>query len=175
MGAVAERAGVAVDTVYTLVGRKPDLFRLLIESAISGRDEAVPAQERDYVQRIQAEPSAAGKLELYAAALPLIHARLAPLVAVLQAAASVEPGLADLWTEIAERRARNMRQLAAELAETGQLAVPPDEAADVIWATNSPELFLLLVHQRGWTPDRYARWLADTWQRLLLAPPHPPP
>ena len=36
MAAVASEAEVSLDTVYALVGRKPDLFRLLIESAISG-------------------------------------------------------------------------------------------------------------------------------------------
>jgi AcrR family transcriptional regulator len=168
MAAIAEQAGVAVDTVYELVGRKPDLFRLLIETAISGQDEAVPADERDYVQRIQAEPTAAGALGVYARALPLIHARLAPLVAVLQGAGSAEPDLARLWHEISERRAANMRRLALQLDATGQLAVPVDEAADVIWATNSAELYLLLVSQRGWTPDRYSEWLEETWRRLLL-------
>jgi AcrR family transcriptional regulator len=168
MSAVAEVAGVSVDTVYELVGRKPDLFRLLIETAISGRDHAVPADERDYVQRIQAEPSAAGKLRIYADALPAILARLAPLVTVLQAAASAEPTLGDLWRDIAERRATNMHRLAVELDVAGGLAVPVDEAADIIWTTNSPEVYTLLVVQRGWAPETYSRWLADSWERLLL-------
>jgi len=43
------------------------------------------------------------------------------------------------------------------------------EAPDIIWATNAPELYQLLVGQRGWSPDRYERFLADTWRRLLLA------
>jgi len=43
-----------------------------------------------------------------------------------------------------------------------------EEAADVIWATNSPEFYLLLVRERGWTPERVEGWLADTWRRLLL-------
>ena len=168
MSAVAKESDVAVDTVYELVGRKPDLFRLLIETAISGQGQAVPADERDYVQRIQAEPSASRKLRIYAHALPAIHARLAPLVTALQAAASAEPELGDLWRDIAERRATNMHRLAAELHAAGGLAVPVDEAADIIWATNSPEVYTLLVIQRGWTPERYGRWLSETWERLLL-------
>lgn len=168
MTAVAERAGVSLDTVYELVGRKPALFRLLVETAISGRDQAVPAEQRDYVQAIHAEPTAHGKLARYANALPAIHSRLAPLLLVVQAAASAEPDLAALWLEIGERRAENMRRMAAELEATGELAVPVDEAADVLWATNSPELYLLLVRRRGWTDDRYGRWLASSWQRLLL-------
>ena len=43
-----------------------------------------------------------------------------------------------------------------------------DEAADVIWATNSSELYVLLTVERGWSPHRFERWLADTWCRLLL-------
>jgi AcrR family transcriptional regulator len=169
MAAIAKRATVAVDTVYELVGRKPALFRLLIETAISGEDQAVPAEEREYVQRMRAEPTAGGALEVYARALPVIHARLAPLVAVLQAAAAAEPELASLWHEIAERRATNMRRFATELATKGQLLVSVERTADVVWATNSPELYLLLVHQRGWTPSEYGDWLADTWRRLLLS------
>jgi hypothetical protein len=45
-----------------------------------------------------------------------------------------------------------------------------EEVADVLWSMNSPELYLLLVGQCGWDPDRYQRWLADAWQRLLLRP-----
>jgi hypothetical protein len=29
-------------------------------------------------------------------------------------------------------------------------------------------LGVLLTAERGWTPDRYEHWLADTWRRLLL-------
>ena len=168
MAAVAERAGVAVDTVYELVGRKTALFRLLIETAISGQAHAVPAEQRDYVLQMQAEPTAAGKLRIYAQVLPALLGRLAPLVSVTQEAGSAEPQLADLWHEIAERRAANMRRFAASLYETGELAVSVEAAADVIWATNSPEFYLLLVTQRSWTPEQYGDWLATTWQRLLL-------
>lgn len=40
---VARRARVNVDTVYAAVGRKPELMRAVLESAISGVDRAVPA------------------------------------------------------------------------------------------------------------------------------------
>ena len=168
MTEIAARADVALDTVYTLVGRKPALFRLLIETAISGADQVVPAEERGYVQAIRTEPTAEGKISTYASAITHIHERLAPLVAVLQAAAPTDSELDELWRKITDRRATNMRRFAQELAETGQLRVPVDEATDVIWATNSPELYLMLVRQRGWSPTRYESWLTDSWQRLLL-------
>jgi len=167
---VAAAAGVALDTIYAAVGRKPTLFRLLIETAISGAETPISAEERDYVAAIRAEAGAGRKLELYAQAMRAIHGRLAPLLRVLQAAAPADPELAAVWTEIAERRARNMRLLVTDLAATGSLRqdMSLDEAADVIWATNAPEFYVLLVYERGWAPDHYARWLADAWRRLLL-------
>jgi AcrR family transcriptional regulator len=168
MPAIAERAGVALDTVYASVGRKPALFRELIETAISGQDEAVPAEERDYVQAIVAEPDAARKLELYAAAVTAIQHRLAPLFAVARDAAAAEPEVAQVWRAIAERRAANMRRFTADVASAAPLRLAPEEAADVVWATNSPEFFLLLVRDRGWPVERFRHWLAETWKRLLL-------
>lgn len=173
MTTIAEAAGVALDTVYATIGPKPVLFRLLVETAISGTDTPVPALERDYVQAIYAEPDPAAKLAVYAQATRQIQQRLAPLFGVLRQAAATDQELAALWQEIAERRAANMRLLAADLAATGALRadLTHQEVADVLWSTNSPEFYLLLVDQRGWDPDRYQQWLADAWRRLLLRPP----
>ncbi len=168
MTAIAEQAGVALDTIYASVGRKPELARLLIETAISGTSDAVPAEERDYVRAIQAAPGAETKITIYASAVRVIAARLAPLLTVIQQAAPAEPQLAALWREIADRRAANMRRFVADLATVTTLRVDPGEAADIIWATNAPELYQLLVAQRGWTPERYEHFLADAWRRLLL-------
>jgi AcrR family transcriptional regulator len=169
MAAIAARADVALDTVYASVGRKPELARLLIETAISGSAQAVPAYERDYVQAIRAAPDAEAKIQIYASALRVIAGRLAPLLVIIQQAAGAEPELTSLWLEISQRRAANMRRFAADLGAAGALRVNLDDAADIVWATNAPELYQLLVGQRGWTPDRYEGFLADTWRRLLLA------
>jgi AcrR family transcriptional regulator len=169
---IARAAEVALDTVYAAVGKKPALFRLLVETAISGEDEAITAEERDYVQAIRAEPEAGNKLRIYAGALRKIHPRLAPLVTALQGAASLDADLKALWREISERRAANMRLLAEDLALTGclraDLSIP--QAADIIWSLGSPEYYLLLVEQRGWSLSDFERWLGDAWTRLLLMP-----
>ena len=169
MTAIADRAGVALDTVYASVGRKPQLARLLIETAISGTDQAVPARQRDYVRAIQAAPDAATKITIYAAAITAIAPRMALVLGIIQQAARDEPGLAVLWAEIAERRAANMRLFVADLAAVAPLRLDPDQAADIVWATNAAEMYQLLVIQRGWSPRRYEDFLADTWRRLLLA------
>ncbi len=56
VAAIAERAGVAQDTVYAAVGTKPAIFRSLIESALSGRDEPVPGAQRAYADHVRATP-----------------------------------------------------------------------------------------------------------------------
>jgi AcrR family transcriptional regulator len=169
MTAIAQRAGVALDTVYVSVGRKPELARLLIETAISGSSQAIPAEERDYVQAIRAADDAKVKIAIYASAMRGIAGRLAPVLSIIQQASPAEPELAALWREITDRRAANMRRFAADLAAVSSLRVDPADAADIIWATNAPELYQLLVGQRGWSPERYEHFLADTWRRLLLA------
>jgi AcrR family transcriptional regulator len=161
MTEIASQAGVALDTVYAAVGRKPELARLLIETAIS--------EQRDYVRAIQDAPDADTKIAVYAEAITAIAPRMALVLGIIQQAAPDEPELAALWTEIAERRAANMRLFVADLAAVAPLRLDPDQAADIVWATNAAELYQLLVGERGWTPQRYERFLTDTWQRLLLA------
>jgi AcrR family transcriptional regulator len=169
MTEIASQAGVALDTVYAAVGRKPQLARLLIETAISGTDHATPAGQRDYVRAIQDAPDAETKIAIYAEAITAIAPRMALVLGIIQQAAPDEPELAALGTEIAERRAAKMRRFVADLAAVAPLRLDPDQAADIVWATNAAELYQLLVGQRGWTPQRYERFLIDTWQRLLLA------
>lgn len=170
---IARRADVAVDTVYATVGRKPALLREVVETAISGTDHPVPAEQRDYVRRIQQAATATEKISLYAQALAEIHQRLAPVYLALRMAATTDPDCDVLWRQISKRRAANMRKFVAELAATGELRtdVSTDDLADAVWSMNGPEYWGLLVDQRGWTPQRFADWLTDAWTRLLLKAP----
>ena len=168
---IARTADVHVDTIYELVGRKPDLLRELIERAISGTDRALAPSQRGYVQEMGKEPDPARKLAIYARAIRDIHDRMAPLLLALGDAATTDDEAHQVWREISDRRAQNMRHLVRDLGPDGTLraGLSVDEAADVIWATASAELFVLFTQQRRWTPRAYERWLADTWSRLLLA------
>jgi AcrR family transcriptional regulator len=170
MPEIARAAGTALDTVYATVGKKPALFRLLIEMAISGADGVVPAEQRDYVRAIRAEPDSTRKIHIYADAMRAIQPRLAPLVRVLQGAAPLDPELKELWQSITQRRADNMRLFVQDLAATGHLrsGLSESKAADLVWSMNSPEFYSLLVEQRRWPVEEYAVWLRDAWIRLLL-------
>lgn len=169
MPAIAGAAGVALDTVYAAVGPKPDIIRLLVEVAISGEAAPVAADDRNYVREMQREPDPRRKLARYARAVCEIQGRLAPLFVALREGAQVDPALAALWQEISERRAANMRRLVADVAAGGlRQGVGIEEAADLIWSMNSPEFYLLLVRERGWSPAQLERWLTEIWCRTLL-------
>jgi len=170
MAAIAEAAGVSHETVYATFGPKPALFRHLVEIALSGTDEPIPALERDIVWQVRAEPDQGQILELLAHTIRLIHERLAPLFAVLSYGAQTDTDLKALSDELSARHVVHMRLFVADLAAKGSLraGVSLEMAADVIWVMTSTEFYLLCVRDRGWTPERFDHWLADAWKRLLL-------
>lgn len=170
ISAIAERASVSVDTVYATVGKKTALFALLVETAISGVDEPVAAEDRGYVKAIRAARTARDKLRIYADAIGKIAPRLAPLHVVLKAAARAEPQLGRMWQRVAARRAADMSLFAKDLIATGELRsdIGLEHIADIIWSMNSPEYYTLLVSERGWSDEAFTAWLFDAWCRLLL-------
>jgi AcrR family transcriptional regulator len=168
---IARAARVAVDTVYATVGRKPALLREVLETAISGVDVAVPADEREYVAHVRAATTARGKITAYVAGLVEVQRRLAPVFLALRDAAGADTDSAALWKEISDRRAQNMRRFAGDLRTTGELRadLTDDDVADIVWSMNGTEYWVLLVGERGWSPERFATYLIDAWSRLLLA------
>jgi AcrR family transcriptional regulator len=171
---IAERAHVSVDTLYVAVGRKPQLL-LAVHDLVLGEmeldEEARPlvADQRAYVKAVRAEATAAGKIRVYADALARVLPRTAPLMRALLEAAASDPDCRRVWDSVDQRRAANMRLLAADLRSTGELRpdLSDDEVADLIWSMNSPVYFSMLA-DRGWTAERYADLVADVWTRTLL-------
>jgi len=80
----------------------------------------------------------------------------------LRDAAVTHPDCAALWAEISQRRATNMRRLAADLLTTGEVRVDRsnDQVANIIWSMNAAEYWVLLVRERQWSPEQFATWLA---------------
>ena len=169
---VARRAGVAVDTVYAAVGRKPELARAVVDMVLASGDEPLPAEQRDYVRRIRATVGARAKLTAYAEALEHLLPVLTPLQEALREASANDPGCAAAWRGLVDRRAANMMLLAQDLRVTGELRDDLDDraVADIVWATNGAEYYGLL-RRRGWDDATIAAHLADLWSRVLLRRP----
>ena len=46
-----------------------------------------------------------------------------------------------------------------------------DEARRIMWMYTSRDVYRLFVHEGGWTPDRYQKWLSTTLVNALVKPP----
>jgi AcrR family transcriptional regulator len=170
MTALAEEAGVSVETIYGAYGSKAGLFRALIDVALRGDEDPVPFAEREAIQAVIAEPDAGRQLEMYGAILADVQPRIAPLTRILRDAASAEPDLRAVWAKFKADRLEGMTAFANLLSRRKALrrGVSAARARDVLWTLNSPEIYDLLVTERGWSPKRYGAWVAGQLAAALL-------
>jgi len=167
--AIADRAGVAVQTVYAVFGNKRELLRQLIERTITGDDEPLPITQRPAARSIAAEPDARRRAELDAALSRSIIERIAPIVRVAAEAAASDPELAAMMEAVKAARRREMTVSAGILAGNDGLRVEPDEAAATLYILYSPQVADMLIGDYGWSPERYEKWLARMILQAVLA------
>jgi len=165
---VAREAGVSPETVYNGFGSKGGLLGAVVRAAIRGDAEATPLRRRPVIEAIRREDDPRRQLDRYGAFLAEANPRLVPLVRVMREAAPADPDIAAALDRLNADRLNGMREFAALLRERGALRVSAREARDVLWALNSPELFELLVVERGWSARRYGRWVAAQLAAALL-------
>jgi AcrR family transcriptional regulator len=170
MPGVAAEAGVSVETIYKAIGSKPELLKAVLDVAIVGDDEPVPMLQRELVKRVDAEPDARRKFAMFGAHMAAAAPRHVPIQLLARAAARDDAAAAGVWEQMCRERLVGMTAFARNLHARGTLrsGVSVEEARDVLWSLQSPEVFELFVLQRGWDPDRYGRWIADALSAALL-------
>ncbi len=171
---IAAEAGVAVETIYRTAPGKPGLLTAALETALAGgMDNAdLPVEQRPGIRRVIQEEDPVRKLQLYAATQPGVYGRAGGLLRVLDEGATSIPDLALLRERYAVSRLEGMRQLATQLAEqqTLRAGLSPQQAADMLMTVCSRANYDSLVTERGWAPEDYQDWVADTLVRTLLVP-----
>ncbi len=168
MDQIAAAARVSRPTVFA-VGSKPRLLALARDVAMAGDDESAPVAMRDSVQRVLREPDPARMLALLAEHVTGVQERYSRLDEVLHSAADADPELGELWrTSEAQRRTGATLFLRA-LAERAPLALPTQQAVDVLWVLMAPDLHTRLVRDRGWSRKRYVDWFSRTLHAQLVA------
>jgi AcrR family transcriptional regulator len=172
LAAIAQAAGVVVETIYRAFGSKAELFKAVVRAAVAGgaARAAVPVEQRPAIQAVIAETDPYRQLALYAATQPGIHARAGPLLRVLVGAAAADAELAQVWTQLEDERLTGMGRFAQLLADRGVLrpGLSAEEARDLLWTLAALAVHDLLVVHRHWSPERYRDWLAATLARTLL-------
>jgi AcrR family transcriptional regulator len=171
---IAERAGVAVQTVYAVFGNKPSIMAAVIDQSIAGDDAPIAVNARDWMHDVWVAPTARERLSAYAAAVRRIMERAADLLIALEHASS-DPELADLVATTEQRRRRGAATVIDSIREVASLrdGLRRRDAIDVLWLLNSPAVFHHFTRSAGWSAGRYERWLAETMCQQLLAPAPP--
>ena len=169
IAAISRRAHESVETTYKAFGGKPGLVRAVSERALAGTGP-VPAERRsDDLQRSQSDPRTVirGWGDLMAEVAPLVM----PVLLLVRDAATQDPAMADLRAELHQSRMVRMEHNAASLAALGRMrdGMSTHDAAEVLWTYSSPELYELLVLTRGWTIERYTRFVTDAMIGALVA------
>jgi AcrR family transcriptional regulator len=170
MAAVAAEAGVALKTVYLAFETKPGLLRALWHLRLRGDEADVPIGERQWYRDVIAEPDPERQLRLTARNSRAVKLRAADLMRVMRDAAGADQDIAALWQRIQDDFYANQRSIVDALDAKGALVTGLDaaRAADVLWTLNHPDVWHLLVGERGWTPDEYEQWFGDAACAQLL-------
>ena len=166
---IATAAGVARPTVFTAVGPKATILKLVVDHAMAGDSADVPVAQRRWWNEAIDEPDPRRSLALHARNLTAILGRVALLLREVESAAAYDPAVDDLWQELQRQRHAAMTMFTSSLRTKTNLRISAETAATTMWAL-SPDSYLRLVRDAGWTPKRYERWLFDTLRTLLLPP-----
>jgi AcrR family transcriptional regulator len=167
---ISELSDVPPATVYRLFSSKLGILRELLGVSIAGDDDAVPLPERPQVRALLEESEPGNQLAGFAGICRGIMSRTEPIYRILVSAAGSDPDAAALLAEQTRQRRQGQSAIARYLAEAGELrpALSESDAADIIHALMSPEVYRLLVGDGGWDGDRYEQWLRDTLIGQLL-------
>ncbi len=171
--AISDRSDVPSATVYRLFSGKLGILTAVLDTSIAGDDEELAVEDRPQVAVLLAESDPHKQLAGFARISVAINTRAADVYRILVSAAGSDAEAAALLAEYTGRRDAGQGQIARLLDRAGALqpGLKERDAADVIHALMSPELYRLLVIDRGWTPGRYEKWLAQALAAHLLSDP----
>lgn len=171
MAAVAQRAGVAVQTVYFVFNTKARLLSACIDDAVLG-DEPTPPQQSTWWAAATAEPEARAALEAFVAGTVSVLARVAGMAEVARVAAQTDPETRRTHEQHERLRREGYAQMVADVAAKGPLRAGLDEsgATDVLMTLLGPATFLAMTTDHGWSEERVTAWLVQSLPPLLLAP-----
>jgi hypothetical protein len=151
--------------VYSHFSSKTGLLQQAIDIAVVGDDAAVAMAERPEFTAI-GNGSRAHRIAMAAAVTADVHARTGRFARVLREAALTDESIAQLLRSTRERQRLDISAGAELLMDR-----PPTVLElDGLWATLSPEMYLLLVEDSGWTLEQYRAWVARMLEHQIPEP-----
>jgi AcrR family transcriptional regulator len=168
---IADRAGVAVQTIYYGFGNKQTVLKEVVDRTIAGDDEPVATMDRPWFQKALSTKTAKAHLKAHVEGTRAVLERVAPIMKMVEAAAATDAAIADLWPNQEDPRLTVQTAAATSLLGKpgARSRVTVQHAADILFGLLSPELYLLLVSERGWSPRQWEKWAHDTLLPQLCA------
>jgi AcrR family transcriptional regulator len=169
--AIASAAGVAEKTVYLQFATKSAVLKEVVETAIVGDDEAIPAAARSWFLEAVAETDLDRKLNQLVALTCDLHQRSGLVFAVARGAAAVDPDVAALWAAGKQGHLSDMTRMARSFEDASLL--PP--GLDVGWATTTlyvllgPETWQLIRIELEQDEGSYRTWLFSQLRQVFTA------
>ena len=159
---ISAESDIPVQTIYSAFGSKAKILDKITELWMIETQTASRAV--DYLQ--EADP--ARQLRMLAE-LNRRQMQVGPdIVAIYQEAAASDPHMAQAMRNVLSAREREIRKLIDTLAPRLRSDLTVDSALDLTLALTLPDLFHLLVVERGWDHHRYETWLSSTLVSQLL-------
>ena len=170
IAAIAGEAGVAVKTVYVAFETKSGVLRALWNLLLRGGNEETPVAQQAWYREVLDEPDPKRRLALNARNSRAAKVRIAGVLRVIRQAALADPEAAALWERIQTEFHANQRAVVEGLAQKRALRRGLDvgRATDILWTLNHPDVWHLLVAERGWTADQYEEWFRESAISQLL-------
>jgi AcrR family transcriptional regulator len=167
MADIADRAGVAVQTLYFTFHTKPELLSACYEYAVLGPDRLPPNLQPFWTKSLKARSGRAA-LAAFAEGNTRIIARAAAIDDVAKAAVH-EPEVAKIRDQSEALRRSGYRELIAAVAERFGLrrGLDVDRATDLTLTLAGPQTYLSL-RESGWTDQEFQDWLSDCLSSQLL-------
>jgi AcrR family transcriptional regulator len=171
--AISALSDVPPATVYRLFSSKRGILKALLDISIGGDNDAVPMADRPPVRSLLADPNPKNMVAGFVGIAAQVNSRTAAIYRILVSAAASDPDAATLLDDLTRQRQEGQGRVAGALARARALrpTLRERDAGDIIHALVSPEVYGLLVVDRGWPPERYETWLTETLVDQLLAPP----
>jgi AcrR family transcriptional regulator len=168
---IAAAAQVSVPWLYQVFGPKAKLVKRAYDVLLAGDPDPVPLAGRPAFRALASETDPYRVVERYAAISRDLIARVGPLAAVLLASGHSGQGdVAALAETIGRERLAGATAFSDHLTELGALApgVSKEQARDIVWTLISPEVYRMMVAERGWSDASYELWLTRSLQAALL-------
>ena len=169
--AIAAEAGVALQTVYAIFkSKRKILVSLMNVSSPTGDEDHVPITERSGPRAVAREPDQRRQLQMFAEIVAYNLDQVAVISKILVDAARTEVEIDRILQKLNKQRLEHMTLAVRQIAAHGPFRENMDEASatDTVWTLTSPEVFLLLTRDRGWSKEQYAQWLGNILIRTLL-------